>query len=134
MRPPVLLVGLHSLLLAGAACGGRQSTGTSSAKAGGPRIELAGTTPSPCPAGRCQVAVTVRTERGQPVESADVRYDARHTGMSHSPVSGTAEHRGGGRYEGAVNFSMTGDWNVGVQVRLPGDNTVYTETVRLPVS
>ncbi len=133
MRLLFSVVGLLSLLLAGTACGGQQSATAASSKGGGPRIALADTSPSPCPAGRCQLAVTVRNEQGQSIENADVRYDARHTGMGHSPVGASAEHRGGGRYEGAINFSMAGEWNVGVQVRLPGNNTVYSETVQLPV-
>ena len=53
--------------------------------------------------------------------------------LGHGGVSATAENRGSGRYEGAVNFSMSGDWNVGVNVRLPGNNTVYAETIKLGV-
>ena len=118
---------------AGQGSGGAAQSGGSSARAGGPKIELAGTTPSPCPQARCQVAVKVTDPQGQPVENADVRYEARHTGMNHGTVAGAAEARGGGRYEGALNFSMAGDWSVGVQVRLPGNNTVYSETLRLGV-
>jgi hypothetical protein len=135
-RTSVLAAALVAALFA-AACGAQQSAGQgaggSSAKAGGPRIELAGTTPSPCPQGRCHVAVTVTDVQGQAVENADVRYEARHTGMNHGTVSGAAESRGGGRYEGALTFSMAGDWSVGVQVRLPGNNTVHSETLRLGV-
>lgn len=124
--------GLASLLVA-TACGGQQAASTSSAKAGGPKIELAGATPTPCPAARCQVAVLVKNDQGQPIENSDVRYDARHTSMGHGGVSATADNRGGGRYAGAVNFSMAGDWSVSVQVRLPGNNNVYAETVKLGV-
>ncbi len=132
MNARLLLAALASLLLT-AACGGQQAASTSSSKPGGPKIELAGTTPSPCPAARCQVAVLVKNDQGQPIENADVRYDARHTSMGHGGVSAVAENRGTGRYEGTVNFSMAGDWNVGVQVRLPGDNNVYAETLKLGV-
>ena len=141
-RTSILAAALGAALLA-AACGAQQtagqgsgggtSSGGSSAKAGGPKVELAGTTPSPCPQGRCQVAVTVTDVQGRALENADVRYEARHTGMNHGTVSGAAESRGGGRYEGALNFSMAGDWSVGVQVRLPGNNTVHSETLRLGV-
>lgn len=120
-------------LLVLSACTGQQATSTSSSKAGGPKIELAGTTPDPCPAARCQVAVTVMDAQGQPIENADVRYEARHSSMAHGGVSATTENRGSGRYEGAVNFSMSGDWSVGVNVRLPGNNTVFAETVKLGV-
>ena len=133
MHQRILIVASLSLLLVGAACTAQQTAGSPSAKSGGPKIELAGTAPNPCPAGRCQVAVTVKSEQGQPVENASVQYEARHPTGGHSSVSANAEHRGGGRYEGTVNFSMAGDWNVGVQVRLPGNNTIYSETVKLPV-
>jgi nitrogen fixation protein FixH len=79
------------------------------------------------------VSVLVKNDQGQPIENADVRYEARHTGMGHGGVSATAENRGSGRYEGAMNFSMTGDWSLGVNVRLPGNNTVFAETIRLGV-
>ena len=149
-RTSILAAALGAALFA-AACGTQQGAsqgpggaastggssakagGGSSAKAGGPKIELAGTTPSPCPQGRCQVAVTVMDAQGQAVENADVRYEARHAGMSMGTVSAAAETRGAGRYEGALNFSMAGDWNVGVQVRLPGNNTAYSETLRVGV-
>ena len=141
-RTSILAAALGAALVA-SACGAQQgasqgsggaaSSGGSSAKAGGPKIELAETNPNPCPQARCQVAVKVTDPQGQPVENADVRYEARHTGMQHGTVTGAAESRGGGRYEGALNFSMAGDWNVGVQVRLPGNNTAYSETLRLGV-
>lgn len=115
------------------ACTGQQSSSSTASTPGGPKIELVGTSPDPCPAARCQVAVTVKDAQGQPIENADVRYEARHPSMSHGGVSATGENRGSGRYEGAVNFSMTGDWSVGVQVRLPGDNTVFSETVKVGV-
>ena len=120
-------------LLALTACTGQQQATAASSKPGGPKIELAGTTPDPCPAARCQVAVTVKDAQGRPVEDADVRYEARHTSMAHGGVSASTENRGNGRYEGAVNFSMAGDWSVGVNVRLPGNNTVFAETVKLGV-
>ena len=136
-RTSILAAALGAALFA-AACGAQQSAGQgsgggSSAKAGGPKIELAETNPNPCPQARCQVAVKVTDPQGQPVENADVRYEARHTGMAHGTVSGAAESRGGGRYEGPLNFSMAGDWSVGVQVRLPGNNTAYSETLRVGV-
>lgn len=115
------------------ACTGQQATTSASSKAGGPKIELAGTSPDPCPPARCQVSVLVKNDQGQPIENADVRYEARHTSMSMGGVSATTENRGSGRYEGAVNFSMAGDWNVGVNVRLPGNNTVFAETIKLGV-
>lgn len=127
-----LTLALAGVLLL-SACAGQQSATSSASTPGGPKIELAGTTPAPCPASRCQVAVTVKDVQGQPIENADVRYEARHTGMGMGSTSATAENRGGGRYEGAVNFSMTGDWNVGVQVRLPGNNTVFSETLKVGV-
>ena len=132
MNARFLLAVLASLFLA-AACAGQQATSASSGKPGGPKIELAGTTPSPCPAARCQVAVLLKTDQGQPIENADVRYDARHTGMNMGSTAATADNQGGGRYDGAVNFSMAGDWNVSVQVRLPGNNNVYAETLKLGV-
>ena len=132
MNARFLLVAAVTLLVA-TGCGGQQAASSSSGKPGGPRIELAGTTPNPCPATGCQVAVLVKNDQGQPIENADVRYDARHTGMGHGGVSAAAESRGSGRYEGAVNFSMAGDWNFGVQVRLPGNNNVYSETLKLGV-
>ena len=146
-RTSVLAVALGAAIFA-AACGAQQgagqqgagqgsssaaSSGGSSAKAGGPKIELAGTTPNPCPQARCQVAVTVADAQGQVIENADVRYEARHTGMNHGTLTGAAESRGGGRYEGALNFSMAGDWSLGVQVRLPGNNTIYSETLKVGI-
>ena len=134
-RTPILAAALGAALFA-AACGAQQgssgaaSSGSSSAKAGGPKVELAETNPNPCPQARCQVAVKVTDPQGQPVENADVRYEARHSGMGMGTVSAAAESRGGGRYEGALNFSMAGDWNVAVQVRLPGNNTAYSEPPR----
>lgn len=127
---PFLVAGT---LVVSACMGQQQATSTSSSNSGGPKIALAGTTPNPCPAARCQVAVTVTDAQGQPIENADVRYEARHASMAHGGVSATAENRGSGRYEGAVNFSMAGDWSVGVNVRLPGNNTVFAETVKLGV-
>lgn len=120
-------------MLALTACTGQQATTSASSKVGGPKIELAGTSPDPCPPARCQVSVLVKNDQGQPIENADVRYDARHTGMGHGGVSATAENRGSGRYEGAMNFSMAGDWSLGVNVRLPGNNTVFAETIKLGV-
>ena len=120
-------------MLALTACTGQQATTAASSKAGGPKIELAGTSPDPCPPARCAVSVLVKNDQGQPIENADVRYDARHTGMGHGGVSATAENRGSGRYEGAMNFSMAGDWSLGVNVRLPGNNTVFAETIKLGV-
>lgn len=115
------------------ACTGQQRASSTSSKAGGPKIELAGTSPSPCPAGRCLVSILLKNEQGQPIESADVRYEARHTSMGHGGVSSKAEYRDNGRYEGTLSFSMSGDWSVGVNVRLPGNNTVFAETINLGV-
>ncbi len=116
-RTVLLAIALGATALA-AACGGRQTAGESPPATGskpeGPRVAPAGTSPSPCPRGRCQVAVTVVDVQGRAVVSADVRYEARHTGMNRGTVSATADHRGGGCYEGTVNFSMSGDWNVGL--------------------
>jgi hypothetical protein len=120
-------------VLALTACTGQQVTTTASNKPGGPKIELAGTSPDPCPPARCAVSVLVKNDQGQPIENADVRYEARHTGMGHGGASATAENRGSGRYEGTVNFSMAGDWSLGVNVRLPGNNTVFAETIKLGV-
>jgi hypothetical protein len=120
-------------VLALTACTGQQATTAASSKAGGPKIELASTTPDPCPPARCAVSVLVKNDQGQAIENADVRYEARHTGMGHGGASATADNRGGGRYEGSVNFSMAGDWSLGVNVRLPGNNTVYAETIKLGV-
>ena len=53
--------------------------------------------------------------------------------MGHGGDSATAENRGSGRYEVAMNFSMAGDWSLGVNVRLPGNNTVFAETIKLGV-
>ena len=129
---PVLTIALAGVL-ALTACTGQQATTAASSKPGGPKIELAGTSPDPCPPARCAVSILVKNEQGQPIENADVRYDARHTSMGHGGASATAENRGSGRYEGTVNFSMAGDWSLGVNVRLPGNNTVFAETIKLDV-
>lgn len=85
-----------------------------------PEIALAwAMTPDPPTLGKATFSLTLTdTAAGSPVAGAAVRLEGTmsHAGMK--PVFGTAREVAPGRYEGAIDFTMAGDWFVLVEATL----------------
>lgn len=67
-------------------------------------------TPHPPQVGTAQVVLIVSDPTGRPLEaeSLDVEGNMNHAGMK--PVFSTLKQTSPGRYEGALEFTMAGDW------------------------
>lgn len=75
--------------------------------------------PDPPRVGPATVALTLADAKtGRPVEGAEVRLEGNmsHPGMK--PVFGAAREVAPGKYEGAIEFTMGGDWFILVDAKL----------------
>lgn len=80
--------------------------------------------PSPPSIGETVLIVTLRDERGNPVEGAvlQVRGDMTHAGMA--PEFGEVESSTEGEYRIPFEWTMGGDWILTITATLPSGETV----------
>ena len=75
--------------------------------------------PWPARVGPATVTLKMSNPAGKPVAGASVKLEAdmSHPGMR--PEFGDARETGTGQYQGALNFTMPGDWVVLMHITLP---------------
>ncbi|HUX67735.1 MAG TPA: FixH family protein [Terriglobales bacterium] len=95
------------------------------------KLTLSTTPEDPSILSPTQFQLQVATAGGAPVVGALVTLDLEMATMDMGPNRVALAEQGGGRYAGAGNFTMAGDWNCRVTVRLGG--RAQTETFRYKV-
>lgn len=79
------------------------------------------TTPAnPAVLSQTQFTLQITDAAGQPVDGAAVSLDLVMATMDMGPNRVALQSSGGGRYRGTGQFTMAGDWNCQITVRLPG--------------
>jgi len=75
-------------------------------------------TPEPARVGRNEITLNVRDAASKPLTGARIRLEAdmAHAGMA--PVFDEAKETAPGKYEGALDLSMPGDWVVVVDLTM----------------
>lgn len=82
------------------------------------------TQPAPPRLGDNVVRVKIRDSKGNPVQDATVNLTAAMNMPGMAPSKAAAKHAKDGVYEGTVNFSMAGGWEIHVSVQRPGQKPV----------
>lgn len=105
------------LLLLVSACVRESATGDQAATL---QVELR-FEPDPPVVGEGTIEITVKDERGKPVEGIkiQVKGDMTHAGMT--PVFGVSIEHGEGRYSVPFKWGMAGDWILQFSADLPND-------------
>lgn len=97
--------------------------GPSEKKSGELRLSLE-TRPEKPKLGENVVRVKIRDSKGNPVGDAAVALNAVMNMPGMAPSKAAAKHTKDGVYEGTVNFSMAGGWDINVSVQRPGQKPV----------
>ena len=84
-------------------------------------------TPEPRRVGRNEITLNLRDAFSKPLTGARIRLEAdmAHAGMA--PVFDAAKETAPGKYEGALNLNMPGDWVVEVDLTLPDGGKLERE-------
>ena len=102
------IVAMIVLLLLVGGCGGA---------AGADYAVALETQPSPIQNGRLgTVVLRVKDKDGQPLKGAKVSYRAEHVGMGHGAVTGVAEEKEPGVYQGGLLAPMRGTYALTVTI------------------
>lgn len=128
MRKFIFLI---SLLLGASFALSACSPAPTAAPAAKPVTIAVETNPNPAAMGDITLTLTVKDEKGTPIEGARVDVAVDHTDMSGMGMSGAATEQPGGKYAISANFSMSGNWKMTVYVRKDGLD--YKEDIDLKI-
>jgi hypothetical protein len=84
-------------------------------------------TPEPARVGRNEITLNLRDASSKPLTGARIQLEAdmAHPGMA--PVFDAAKETAPGKYEGALDLKMPGDWVVEVDLTLPDGGKLERE-------
>lgn len=129
----VVIVLLAALSISGcAAPAAAPTTPAAPAVSGPPQVTLA-TSPDPAStAGETELIIDVKDAAGQPLDGVSVTVKVDMAGHGMGALQGPATDQGNGRFATRVPLSMTGQWQVIVEVR-QGDAVLATQEFVVPV-